>query len=241
MDNASIQKKSFTTAGEMKIWDKRHRMIYREVERIIKKKKYEKFNMVDYAACGGEVLIEAKKAYSGAFCFGVDIIESSIKTLKTHGISGKIHDLENLLDLDRKYDIALAGEVIEHLVSPDNFLYSINKNMTDGGTLILTFPNSVHMTGARYRSFHIREYTYRLTKSLLEAHGFKVVKRMGTEIPYLPDWTSVITRPFPRLGRCIIVIAEKVAPPNEELIKNTEAISDIMRLLRFLKTNKQWK
>jgi SAM-dependent methyltransferase len=255
MDNTSMQKASFHEEGKMWIWDLRHRQMFWEADRLIRDNKYDKPAVVDYAACGGEVLTEIHRKYPSVYCYGLDLVSSSVDTLKAQEIDGKTHDLENPVTLDRKFDIALAGEVIEHLVSPDNFLYSINHNLNDGGYLILSFPNSMHIisiltqlfldlppwTGARYRSFHIREYTLRLTRRLLAAHGFKVIRRYGNEIPYMPAFTRMFTRVFPRWGRSIILVAKKVAPPNEEMIKNTDAISDTIKLLKFLKQNKQWK
>jgi SAM-dependent methyltransferase len=229
--------------------------MYQEAHSILKRIKKDNPALIDYAVCGGEVLSEIKKIYPKSYTFGVDLVPDTVKTLKTIGIDGAVADLENTFLSDKKFDIALAGEIIEHLLLPDNMLYSINSNLNDNGYLILSFPNSAHFIsiimqwildlppylGARYRSVHIRNYTYRIIKLLLQAHGFKIVKRLGTEIPYLPDFMSAFSRVFPRLGRHIIVVARKVAPPNKKLIEDTSVIGDAGRLVDFLKKNKQWK
>ncbi|OHD62579.1 MAG: hypothetical protein A2014_03500 [Spirochaetes bacterium GWF1_49_6] len=255
MDNTAMQIRSFDDRSKTRMWVLRYKLMFEHSIKSLKHINKDAPSIIDYGVCGGEILSEIKKVYPKSYAFGVDLVPDTVATLKSMGIDGAVANLEDSFLLKKKFDLALCGEIIEHLLLPDNMLYSINHNMNDNGYLILTFPNSTHIIsiimqwifdlppylGARYRSIHIREYTYRLVKLLLKAHGFKIVRRLGTDIPYLPTWMRVFSRVFPRLGRNIIIVAQKVAPPNKNLIDDTSIIPDVTHLVKFLKQNKQWK
>ena len=65
-------------------------------------------------------------------------------------------DLEELedVDLDLKFDVILAGEVIEHLKNPGIFLEGIKRFMHEGSELILTTVNA-------YAAFRFAAYALR--------------------------------------------------------------------------------
>ncbi|WP_395821374.1 class I SAM-dependent methyltransferase [Devosia sp.] len=52
----------------------------------------------------------------------------------TFGLSGD-------LDLSRRFDAAIASEVLEHVESPEQFLAFLNDRLVTGGWLVLTTPN----------------------------------------------------------------------------------------------------
>jgi 2-polyprenyl-3-methyl-5-hydroxy-6-metoxy-1,4-benzoquinol methylase len=257
MDNASLQKESFEIRADAEILDQRHRMLVRECLRLRPEWADEPVRIIDYAANGSQVLPTLKQKLPDAVLMATDITEVTVRRLQALGIGAVRHDHEELLLTEERYHIAIAGEIIEHLISPENFFYSINHNLVDGGYAIVTIPNCTHlvslavqlvldyppMFGARYRSCHVRDYTYRLVRLILEAHGFRVVRRYGTEIPWCPDWTHILTRPFARLGRCIVIVARKMTPPNDAMIQHPDDINYLPHMVRFLKQQRDalWK
>lgn len=249
MNNSSLQKKSFEIRANREVLDLRLRMIVKECLGLIREWPDEPARIIDYAANGSQVLPTLKRQLPKAELMATDITNVTVNRLQALRIDAVRHDHEELYLSEKKFHISIAGEIIEHLISPENFIYSINHNLVDGGYLILTFPNSGHLfslaaqllldyppiLGSRYRSCHVRDYTYKLVKLILQAHGFRIVKHYGTEMPWCPDWTHHLARPFPRLGKCVVVVAKKVTPPNKVMIENPDDINYLPDMLSFLK------
>jgi len=83
-------------------------------------------------------------------CLGVDILEEEIKKAKKLGYNCVVADVENL-NLDKKFDVVIAGELIEHLHNPGQFLEIVKKHLILDGALILTTTNPFYL----YRFFKI--------------------------------------------------------------------------------------
>lgn len=71
---------------------------------------------------------------------GIDIVEDGIEAMAEQGYNVRVADAERL-DLDGRFDAIVAGEVIEHLANPGQFLESARGHLTCDGRLILTTPN----------------------------------------------------------------------------------------------------
>lgn len=54
-----------------------------------------------------------------------------------------VMDAERLLDLNEKFDTVIAGEVIEHLFNPYQFLSGIYTVLNEGGKVILSSPTLI--------------------------------------------------------------------------------------------------
>jgi len=250
MSLESLQKHAFEPSGSMWLWDLRHRLMHKEIRRLAGEMGRDDFSVIDFAAGGGEILRKTKEHYPESCLFGVDLTESSINTLRSFEIEGRATNLEDPFSVDREFDIAIAGEIIEHLINTDIFLQSLNRSLRHEGFLILSFPNvNQPLSGimqlfldlppfaaARYNGFHVRDYTFRIVKALLAAHGFDLLRRYGTQITKAPKWTHVLCRPFPRLGKCIVLVLKKVAPPNDAMLIDRSNL-DILGLIGEL--NKQ--
>ncbi len=48
-------------------------------------------------------------------------------------------------DLDQKFDVIVAGEVIEHLVNPGRLLTNMRRHLKEDGVLIVTTPNPFYL------------------------------------------------------------------------------------------------
>lgn len=71
---------------------------------------------------------------------GVDIVEEEVEKLRQHGYEVYAADAQRL-DLDATFDKIVAGEVIEHLENPGQFLTRCKRHLNDGGEIVLTTPN----------------------------------------------------------------------------------------------------
>jgi SAM-dependent methyltransferase len=71
---------------------------------------------------------------------GVDIDEQGVAALNQQGYNAICADVETM-DLRRKFDTIVAGEIVEHLPNPGLSLRSLGRHLKVGGNLILTTPN----------------------------------------------------------------------------------------------------
>lgn len=71
---------------------------------------------------------------------GVDIDEEGIDILRQQGYNARTADVMTM-DLGERYDVIIAGELIEHLANPGQFLRNIARHLAPEGTLVITTPN----------------------------------------------------------------------------------------------------
>jgi cyclopropane fatty-acyl-phospholipid synthase-like methyltransferase len=122
--------------------------------------------------------------------WGIDADREGIEILERHGakniVLGDLESLDQCLLTD-KFDVIVAGEVIEHINNPGLFLNGIKRFMDERTELIVTTVNAYcamrfFYYGARGRRGktepihpdHIAHYSYSTLKLLVERHGFRL-------------------------------------------------------------------
>jgi 2-polyprenyl-3-methyl-5-hydroxy-6-metoxy-1,4-benzoquinol methylase len=80
-------------------------------------------------------IVEANRA-----TVGIDIDAEGVAALRQGGFNVLAADVETM-DLSRRFDAIMAGEIIEHLESPGLFLRNMRRHLKPGGTLIISTPN----------------------------------------------------------------------------------------------------
>jgi SAM-dependent methyltransferase len=125
-------------------------------------------------------------------------------------------DAEDLIELNERYDTVVAGEIIEHLDDPIQFLKGCHHILNPGGKLVLSTPNPYHPVVVMLERFMIRRFFYsadhvyiflpRFLVRLMEREGFSRVKVLSGGMALIK-----ITIPFPR-GWCyaLIYVGEKL-------------------------------
>ena len=144
---------------------------------------------------------------------GIDIDEDAIKILQDrHGIKnvfvGDVHYLERLGK--GKFDVIIAGEIIEHLVCPGTFLKSAHHVLNKHGELIITTTNAYCLRRFMRIPFgiesihgdHVAYYSHKTLKRLAEICGFTVIDQCAYRLPRI--------KPF--IVYVIEVIASRVSP-----------------------------
>lgn len=117
---------------------------------------------------------------------GIDIDEEGIETAKKENINniyqGDVENLERSWQ-DKKIQIILATEIIEHLDNPGLFLESVKKFFDDETKMIITTPNSFSLHRFFYsfltgkenvHNEHTGYYSYNTLKYLLKKHNFTI-------------------------------------------------------------------
>lgn len=130
---------------------------------------------------------------------GIDINKSGIKELQDDGYEAYYEDAEDF-ELDERFNVVVAAEVIEHLTNPAGFLNSVEKHLTEDGVLIVTTPNlhSLLILGA-YLSpvYHEEEHSIGFTPKILE----NLFERCGWSV----DELKLVTHEdIPRRGNKIV-------------------------------------
>lgn len=119
---------------------------------------------------------------------GIDYLEDQVEMLTSKGYQIYVADVEHLENLktDEKFDLIVAGEIIEHLSNPGLFLDGIKRFLNENGQLLLSTPNCFGYV--RYKNLsrdigedvwlneeHSQWYSFNTLKQLLERHGYEEV------------------------------------------------------------------
>jgi 2-polyprenyl-3-methyl-5-hydroxy-6-metoxy-1,4-benzoquinol methylase len=71
---------------------------------------------------------------------GIDILREDIEELQRRGYNIVCADAMSD-SLDRKFDVIVLGEIIEHVVDPGGLLINMRRHLKEDGILVLTTPN----------------------------------------------------------------------------------------------------
>lgn len=148
-------------------------------------------SVLDCGAAGEEGVPETSPHWvhglvekNASYCLGFDIEPDAVSELKSKGhniVSGDCEDLH--LNTDKKFDVIFAGEIIEHLSRPGNFLESVKAYMDkSNGILVITTPNSFSLLRGAGNVFgftkenpqHVSVHNRKTLEQLLERHGFEI-------------------------------------------------------------------
>lgn len=180
-------------------------------------------------ACNDGYLAQIYSKYGSVS--GVDLNEEAVKKAKESGIDavvGDVFEIDTIFS-EKKFDVVIAGDIIEHVFDTDLFLKKIYSVLDTNGTVLLSTPNLVSL-GRRIMTLfgknpfcefsarkdginvgHIRYYTFKDMEEQLKETGFSLIKTEAdtTNLPIkLVDRLTVTL--FPHLGREILAKAHKL-------------------------------
>ncbi len=150
---------------------------------------------------------------------GIDVNLQGVGRMQTLGYNIICANAENFVS-NRKFDVVVLGECIEHTDNPGFALDCARENLKDGGILIVTTPNARHLGVALKEMLtenHTHIYTPKLLSRTLARRGFKVVElqffkgRKEWKLNLVGKlYEHVFLRLFPQLAPHFGVVAEKI-------------------------------
>jgi SAM-dependent methyltransferase len=141
-------------------------------------------------AIDADMLLHTRLSETARELYGFDFDQEGIDALASGGFTNLFQaDLQNLsaVELDKQFEVIIAGEMIEHLNNPGLFLDGIKRFMNRESRLVLTTINAY--AGMRFFVYglrgkggtlepvhpdHVAYYSYSTLKLLIERHGFQV-------------------------------------------------------------------
>ena len=205
----------------VEIYNKKYQTLYyrkkaKEVLRLIKFN-LENKRVLDIGCCAGFLSINLAK--KGAIVTGIDSSEYAIAAAKHNAKENQVeNNCEfikedfNSIELDKKYDLIVAKDVIEHIQEDEEFLKKIESLLTEEGRVIITTQNSFSfnyifegairkLLGQKrwigWDSTHIRWYSpWKLKKKFKSAKLKALDYSSSYFFPY--EMTKVITKKEPK-------------------------------------------
>lgn len=149
-------------------------------------------------AIDADMLLHTRLSETALELYGFDFDQEGIDVLASQGFTNLLRvNLEELpaVELEKQFDVIIAGEMIEHLNNPGLFLEGIKRFIKPGGQLVLTTINAYagmrfFVYGLRGRGGfvepvhpdHVAYYSYSTLKLLIERHGFQLSEFMFYDI-----------------------------------------------------------
>jgi len=160
---------------------------------------------------------------------GVDIDERRVHRLREQGYDIRVGDVYELSQIirERKFDVIIAGELIEHLSNAGTFLDIVKLFLKEEGELIITTPNPFHYLNPFFllikrplasHTDHVAWYDAETIKTLAIRHRFIVSELHHYYYPTLRKlvWLRrmverIIFRIQPRFAPGLLVVLRKSA------------------------------
>lgn len=156
--------------------------------------------------------------------YGLDYMKGAVKEARKTYVDASEYNIENLTPLpwDRKFDVIILGDVLEHINNPEEALKHFSSYLQSDGYFIISVPNIANWLIRLKLLFgkfdytesgimddtHIRFYTVKTTRELIAGAGLKVTfisggaSLFGVVIHYLPFLNGL-------LSSSIVVTAKK--------------------------------
>lgn len=140
----------------------------------------------------GKHWLHRKIREASAKTVGVDYVPEEVNRLKQSGYDVVQGNVENL-DLGKKFEVVVAGNLIEHLSNPGRFLETVKRHLKDDGIFILTTDNCYGLRslkaitffdGVRPNQEHALAFEEEVLRQLLKRHSFRVLDFYYYNGPY---------------------------------------------------------
>jgi predicted TPR repeat methyltransferase len=147
---------------------------------------------------------------------GIDLDSASIAWLSQQGIPdlyvADATRLSGFLEgLNFEPELVIAGEVVEHLSCPGDFLQGIRRAMTSKAQLVITVPNAFAYFGIvqmllgreKVHPDHVAYYSYGTLRELLRRHGFEAEQIIPCKNREMRTLDKILHAPFHAMLRLL--------------------------------------
>ncbi|MBT9150146.1 MAG: 27-O-demethylrifamycin SV methyltransferase [candidate division WS2 bacterium] len=216
------------------------------LKRILELFQKEKPSNILDIGCGNGKFAYLLGKVTNAEVTGIDVSESAVALACQKIEAIRVDVGQDIYPFkDGAFNSVFCGEIIEHLFNTDHLLDEIYRVMAKDGFCILTTPNlaawynrislalgyqpfytevsiyhnvgKLSSKGGMTSTGHIRGFTYRSLKELIEIHNFKIIKAYGVHDPHIPSPLNIIDRIasfLPSMGSDIIIMFKKAEELN---------------------------
>lgn len=159
---------------------------------------------------------------------GIDLSEMGIAALRTHGVSNvQVMDAETI-NLAKKFDVILAGDVLEHMNNPGRFLHRAVSLLGRDGEVIVGVPSALTINniktwlggGEQVHSDHTFYFSPKTLSALHERFGLLPVKLIFTVQP--PGMYE--SKVFLNMRKALLKMNKAMAPSIIMHFKKTEEV-----------------
>ena len=169
-----------------------HNYLLKSVLNILKDLNTSDTELLDVGCGNGLLTSEISKIFK--YTTGIDLSGTGIEfaqKLNHEKLNFKNISLDEMIETKKKFKFITSFEVIEHQYLPDDFLNKIHQLLDDEGTLLITTPYNgyiknliINILGKHdfhynplWRHGHIKFFSIRTLKMLLEKCNFKIIKK----------------------------------------------------------------
>lgn len=197
------------------------------VDFILKNIPDDNLKVLDLGCWDGSYASRYKKKTNKVY--GVESSVTAAKKAEKRGVKVQQGDFMEINPFPKeKFDVIIAGEIIEHVFDTDLFVKKIAEKLKPGGKLIITTPNVASLPRRILLLFginpilehrvtndtagHIRYFTFKELHKLLEDYGLEIEKSRSDIVNFNNKgtlYTTIIPRLYKKFGRAIIVVARK--------------------------------
>lgn len=96
-------------------------------------------DVLEVGCATGDLLLEVKNA--GARAKGVELSDFAAQIARKRSLDVKTGTIENIAATRDQFDVVMAFEVIEHVLSPTQFLATVARVVRPGGIFLVSTPN----------------------------------------------------------------------------------------------------
>lgn len=149
------------------------------------------------AGCGEGLLLEKlMRRFPDRDVRGVDVSLENVRICTEHRLPAQEGDISSLPFEADSFDVVFFIEVVEHLEDPQRAFGELNRVLRQGGRLVVLFPNDVAFMvarilmlmfkEARYDPGHLRQWTPRAMRGILESADFRVRSEKSLPLNFFP-------------------------------------------------------
>ena len=138
-----------------------------------------------------KTLLHAALCRNGKKVYGIDNSEEGIQILRDHGFDNVALMDAEAMNLKERYDLIVAGDVLEHMTNPGLFLARAADALEEQGTLVISVPNAFSFnvlkyavtTGEPTHKDHTYFFSVKTLVELCRRFGFAPVALIFTSQP----------------------------------------------------------